>query len=79
MYTTGLFNECFPPVTDGIGISLNVRNYAYRLNRWATPDNVRPGSAAFCRIEYFGKHFPVMGKYYQYRAVRRRRGNNFIV
>jgi hypothetical protein len=61
MYTTGLFNECFPPVTDGRGISLTVRNYACRLNRRAIPDNLRPGSAAFCRIEYFGKHFPVMG------------------
>jgi glycosyltransferase involved in cell wall biosynthesis len=31
MYTIGLFNESFPPVMDGV--SLTVRNYAYWLNR----------------------------------------------
>ncbi|MDR1864806.1 MAG: glycosyltransferase [Bacteroidales bacterium] len=30
-YTIGLFNECFPPVMDGV--SLTVRNYACHLNR----------------------------------------------
>jgi glycosyltransferase involved in cell wall biosynthesis len=33
MYTIGLFNECFPPVMDGV--SMTVRNYAYWLNRTA--------------------------------------------
>ncbi|MDR1673315.1 MAG: glycosyltransferase [Bacteroidales bacterium] len=30
-YTIGLFNESFPPIMDGV--SLTVRNYAHRLNR----------------------------------------------
>jgi hypothetical protein len=41
-FNFGLFNDCFPPVVDGV--SMTVRNYAHWLNKESTAYVVTPSA-----------------------------------